>query len=91
LIGYITGKIAKKKATIRPADDGLDFVQLFFEFSPYIIRSDWTGIGRMPVTVTRTVTENRPRSTGNVMICNYSGGRRHIMSNEFSLTIHKHY
>jgi hypothetical protein len=81
----------KKKATIRPADDGLGYVQLFFELEPYIIRSDWTGIVMMPVTVTRTVRGNTLRRTTDVMIWRYSGGAGYIMSNEFSLTIHKHY
>src|SRR2546423_296080 len=45
----------------------------------------------MPVTVTTTVTVVRPRTDRNVMIERYSDGWGYIMSNEFSLTIHKYY
>ena len=72
---------AKKKATIRPADDGLDSRSARLRTQPYLIRSEWTGIITVPVTVTTTVKALRRRS--NLMIWRYCGGRGYIMSNEF--------
>ena len=48
-----------------------------------------TGIVVMPVTV--TVTVKKLRMDGRVMIRGYSGFDGYIMSNEFSLMIHKKY
>lgn len=50
-----------------------------------------TGIRVMPVTVTATVPVKRLRMDERVMIRGYSGFDEYIMSNEFSLTIHKKY
>ena len=52
-------------------------------YRAYIIRSDWTGIMVMPVTVTTTVTVKALRRSSNLMIWRYCGGREYIMSNEF--------
>jgi hypothetical protein len=45
----------------------------------------------MPVTVTTTVTVSGVQTEGGVMFERYFGGGQYIMSNEFSLTIHKNY